>query len=521
VHPIACLLTLACFLLATAAHFHSASHSSRYLLALIILILPTLLISLLAFLVDILLFVPHLNWAGWIVLAATILIVLAGIMLCAMRRTLVSRKARKKRIAENAEMSGENFYNRQAQQQGEGLDGADPHALRADSPPPLPQPGGMGAPMMLDGASGGDKLPQLATYDGATARRISDDQLPLNEQRTMTATTASSGPPARMSDDGGRSDGYGTGRAGPALMGRGGRGGARAGYGPPRDEFGNPLPSSPAFGPNANRPSSYDQGRGGYGYGPGPGSRGGRGGYPPRGGHPGYPGYGRGPAGPPNRDGPPMGALAGEMGRRGPPPGYTNDPTASYPLHDRAPPNGSSYSYGAAGPRRQSPGPQGYGRGGGGGSVPPGAYRRQQSPGARSASAGPAGYASSIARSDPGAARAESPPPMLLAAAFDERPPSLARAESPPPLDARLAAPPPPPPLMIGQAIEMDARTGSPAQSPHIGAGAGADGFAAPALVAPGTRARTRSAGAGSASALRSSQVPLGTAGAYGARPSE
>ncbi|WEW60241.1 regulator of ime2 [Emydomyces testavorans] len=30
-----------------------------------------------------------------------------------MRRTLVSRKARKRRIAENAEMSGENFYNRQ------------------------------------------------------------------------------------------------------------------------------------------------------------------------------------------------------------------------------------------------------------------------------------------------------------------------------------------------------------------------------------------------------------------------
>ncbi|KAJ5668342.1 uncharacterized protein N7477_006912 [Penicillium maclennaniae] len=113
IHPVAAFLTLICLCLAGAAHFHGPSHSPRYLLALLILLLPTLLVTLLAFLVDILLFVPHLQWGGWIVLAATILLVSCGVVTCAMRRTLVSRKARKRRIAENAEMSGENYYNRQ------------------------------------------------------------------------------------------------------------------------------------------------------------------------------------------------------------------------------------------------------------------------------------------------------------------------------------------------------------------------------------------------------------------------
>ena len=113
VHPVAAFLNLVCLALAAATHLHSPSHSQRFLLGLLILLLPTLLVTLLAFLVDILLFVPHLQWGGWIVLASTILITASGIITCAMRRTLVTRKARKKRIAENAEMNGENYYSRQ------------------------------------------------------------------------------------------------------------------------------------------------------------------------------------------------------------------------------------------------------------------------------------------------------------------------------------------------------------------------------------------------------------------------
>src|SRR4051794_21071600 len=113
VHPVAAFLNLVCLALAAATHLHSPSHSQRYLLGLLILLLPTFLVTLLAFLVDILLFVPHLQWGGWIVLASTILITASGIITCAMRRTLVTRKARKKVIAANAEMNGENYYSRQ------------------------------------------------------------------------------------------------------------------------------------------------------------------------------------------------------------------------------------------------------------------------------------------------------------------------------------------------------------------------------------------------------------------------
>ncbi|KAK3077379.1 hypothetical protein LTR53_020681, partial [Teratosphaeriaceae sp. CCFEE 6253] len=55
-----------------------------------------------------------------------------------MRRTLVSRKARKKRIAENADMSGAAYYENM-----HGGSSAQPNRLmpdelpKADSPPPM------------------------------------------------------------------------------------------------------------------------------------------------------------------------------------------------------------------------------------------------------------------------------------------------------------------------------------------------------------------------------------------------
>ncbi|MCJ1304162.1 regulator of ime2, partial [Hypocenomyce scalaris] len=231
VHPVAAFLTLICFILAATTHLHSPSHSPRYLLALLILLLPTLLVTLLAFLVDILLFVPDLKWGGWIVLAATVIEVASGILVCAMRRTLVSRKARKKRIAENPEMNGENFYSRQ-------------EPAKADSPPPLNtqpmMPMGNGAP------PGGDKLPGFATFDVARERRESDEErIPLNNPSPSNRTLPSPGgmEPGMVDDGMGR---YGApGRGGPGGM-RGGRGGRS--YNGPRDEFGNPLPPSAAFG---------------------------------------------------------------------------------------------------------------------------------------------------------------------------------------------------------------------------------------------------------------------------------
>ena len=80
VHPIAALFTLVMAIMAAAAHFHAPSHSPRYLLGIFILSILTLITSLLSFLIDVLLFVPHMAWGSYIVLAATILIAASGIV---------------------------------------------------------------------------------------------------------------------------------------------------------------------------------------------------------------------------------------------------------------------------------------------------------------------------------------------------------------------------------------------------------------------------------------------------------
>ena len=468
VHPIAALLTLICFLLAATAHLHSPSHSPRYLLALLILLLPTLLVTLLAFLVDILLFVPHLNWGGWIVLASTILIVASGVVTCAMRRTLVSRKARKKRIAENAEMNGDNFYARQ-------------NAFKADSPPPLSQ---QPTAPMVNGAPGSDKLPSFATFETKNRRPSDEDRIPLNQISPGSGNPPNSagGYPVATSDDG--SDRYGgSGRGGFEGV-RGGRGGRP--YNGPRDEFGNPLPPSAAFGqgPGQRRNSGDSRLRQQYSNETmnSQGSRGrgrGRGNYPPRGFGRGGP-YNGGRGGPQTMNGGgrgiPMGPMAsagagfaaGEVmgrGQRGPPPVYGNGYPVQGgglgpgPYHQGGPPEDfagppSQYSGGASpgppfvagyGARQHSPGP----------ASAPEYGARQRSPGPPSAP----GY---------GARQRSSGPPSAPGYGYGSR-------EQSPGGRIRMPRDSPPPPLPleyseassgIGQAVEMDAHTGSPQPTP-------------------------------------------------------
>ena len=411
VHPIAALLTLICFILAVTSHVHSAAHSSKFHLSLMVLLLPTILITLLAFLVDILLFIPHLAWGGWLVLAATILLVISGVVTCAMRRMLVSRKARQRRIAENPDMNGQNAF-----QQSFGP--------KADSPPPLHQE--PTAPMMNGGL--GQEKPGFVTFDSTHGRRMSeDDRVPLNS-RAPSAPSSSSGTRPGYEDGLDRYGGPGRGGMGGMRPPRGGRM-----YNGPRDEFGNPLPPSSAFGTATGRRNSSEQ-RLGHQYSGdtmnSQGSRGrGRGGYPPR-------GYGRGGPYGPGRGGPGMngngrgiplgpmvagagaGMIAGEMmgrGQRGPPPGYG----PGYPPQGR----GGPPQYGPNDPSA------GYG---------PAGYERRQSPGPPS---GPGGYGYG--------ARGPSP--------VSQNGQRYRQGSDPPPMPLQSDDP-----SAIGQAIEMDARTGSP-----------------------------------------------------------
>ncbi|CAK3777757.1 pH-response regulator palI RIM9 [Lecanosticta acicola] len=347
VHPVAALLTLICFGLAVAAHFHGPSHSPRFLLALLILTFPTLLVTLLAFLVDILLFIPHMAWGGWIVLAATILIVGSSIVTCAMRRTLVSRKARKKRIEEDADMNGQNYYENLHQQRVMAAESLP----KADSPPPM-----SGSTAVDKGAQfGAFEMKRHDTHESQVqsgSGMSMDDRTPLNPTRDPSIRSASS--------NGGRMP-YGRDENAPPMpMGRSSNdhpnGMPRR---PSRDQYGNPLPLGAEMGMalapglrhqnsqgslGSNRSNGYAGGRGGHGppprgygpprggYGPprgayGPprgayGPRGGRGGYGPP--PPGFNGRGRGYGPPPG-----MMGRAGPMPRAGPPPGppgYDLDP---------------------------------------------------------------------------------------------------------------------------------------------------------------------------------------------------
>lgn len=405
----------------------------------------------------------------------------------------MSRKARKKRIAGTADINGEIPY------------GNPPIANRIESPPPL-----NGQPTLP-----ADSLPVFSLYDAKSSKDIDDERIPLNTRSPSNRTVLSNGLRGDVSEDG--SERY-------AMPGRGVQGGFRGGrgdYNIPRDEFGNPLPPSNAFGPFPPpvRRSSADtkmrqeyssetlnsqayRGRG-------------RGGYLPRG-----PGRGR-PYGPARSGGAngggrgivmePMGADIGRGRQEGPPPVYENG-YPPYPLPERGMPGGvpgpSAFSrdpLDAAYGRRKSPGPlpgpDNYGRRTSPGPPSaPGSYSRQASPGPPSAPGGysrrqspgpptaPGGYGR---QSSPGVppmpgnyGRQPSPGPPSAPSGYGRQPspgppsaPGLhahgGRTPSPRPVGLqmyRTESPPPPlphtEPQVIGQAVEMDAFTGSPSHSP-------------------------------------------------------
>ena len=263
-------------------------------------------------------------------MASTILITASGVVTCAMRRTLVSRKARKKRIAQNAEMSGENFYNRQ-----NSLPKVDTTSPRSGGEPKIP---------LVNGAPGSDTLPAFATFskppDTAEERPGLSQRIPSNGMNSgATAYRGSNGE-----------------ALGPT------RSRSQDQYMAVRDEYGSPLPSSDALGtepPNLSRGPSNPSLRqmpsqermDGLSAGPrsgfASGGPRGRGGYPPRGGYgPPRGGLGR-PRGGPNHalgrggyndgrgnyqgragagvtgagDGMTAGGLMGNP-QQGPPPGY-------------------------------------------------------------------------------------------------------------------------------------------------------------------------------------------------------
>lgn len=315
IHPVAAVLALIMLIMAGASHMHGASHSSRYLLVMFIFMIITFIVCVAAFIVDILLFMPHLAFGSYLTIVAAVLLGISGAVSCIMRRMVVGRKARRKKIAENAEMSGENYYNRE------------------NSSKPVSNFHTTTTVPSISGANqgGNDSLPQFASFENrAKDDQVSDERIPLTQINTSERSGSTNlndmaaGPSRSQSRDrygnptGRPGDAYGAqshpsydrerrGRGGmdPYRGGqRGGRGGhGRGGF----DAYGGPMRGR--GGPPGQR-----GGRGGYGA-----PRGGRGGYggpPPRGG---YGGPGRGGAMGAAAGGAAAGAAAGAMyaaGRR-------------------------------------------------------------------------------------------------------------------------------------------------------------------------------------------------------------
>ncbi|KAI9781203.1 MAG: regulator of ime2 [Peltula sp. TS41687] len=431
VHPIAAFFTLVVLILSLASHLRSPSHSPRYFLILMLLMLPAFLLSLLAFLVDILLFVPHLQWASWLVLAATILLAVGGVLTCVMRRALVGRKAHQKRIAENADMNGDSYYNQQSVSPP-GPVGAEPTAINGV------------------GSSNPDKLPEFATFDVSqnhVDRPGQEERIPLNprtplnamrDEEPMNVRTVPSGPEDgptsfRPPRGAGAAFSFGSGRAysetggpqfqpslpPPALAAVPGM---RRNFSDPR--LRDQQPNGAFILSNPPTPSSVNsRGRGGYGIN-GKGGYG-RGGYvgpwrgpPPQAMYGG--GRGMGPSGP-------MGPLGGQAFRRGggPPPDYSRGGFINGGYGNGGYGRGGSYS------RDQSPAGGYYGRREGPPSAP--AYHNGASP-------GPWPYGAGDRSPGPGSAG------------------QMQRSPSPPP-------PMPAEGVLVGQAVEMDASTGSPSPS--------------------------------------------------------
>ncbi|KAL4722321.1 regulator of ime2 [Fusarium chlamydosporum] len=240
---------------------------------------------------------------------------MSGLVTCAMRRTLVSRKDRQRRIAENAEMSGQNYYNRTAQ---------DKTAVEA----------GITRQPTLPTASGGngvhDNLPAFASFEQKNRSDQISEEVPLTRRTTSNRSPGVPHEPATVNE-------------------------ATAFNRSPqrqdsRDQFGNPIdngtdPYATRRGPS---PSMSNRGRGNGG-----GFRGGRGGYG-RGGYDNYgaPMRGRGGYGPPGRGGygPRGGRGGGPPGRGGFGPGAMrggpNPPGPNNGPYDRRPSPGQNFAPG-------------------------------------------------------------------------------------------------------------------------------------------------------------------------------
>lgn len=182
-HPVAAGLTLISLLLTIIAHVHGPSQSAPFFSVLIVSLCLSAAVTLLAFIIDMLMFVPASNaaWGTWVTLVALILELFAGLSLCIGRRRISMRKAMHRRIADDPEMSGAAYFSRKAEA----------NAV-ADNAATLPQFADIEvaktSSRSLSGNSDNDEqglLPKKSMDQRSITSTHSATRLPLSEQRAM------------------------------------------------------------------------------------------------------------------------------------------------------------------------------------------------------------------------------------------------------------------------------------------------------------------------------------------------
>ncbi|AAS52061.1 ADR141Wp [Eremothecium gossypii ATCC 10895] len=93
VHPLALCSMVVLWLMVVLSQCYK--HSDRRLTIIILWSFLTYMETLLCFLVDVLLFVPYLDWPGWLMLVSAVLVVFSSSIACLRRRTLTSQRIEK------------------------------------------------------------------------------------------------------------------------------------------------------------------------------------------------------------------------------------------------------------------------------------------------------------------------------------------------------------------------------------------------------------------------------------------
>ncbi|CCE90853.1 Rim9p TDEL_0B07240 [Torulaspora delbrueckii] len=92
VHPLSFAITSLLWIMVLLILITSLGDSPRYLFVVALFSLPTFLFSLLCFLVDILIFISHLAWPGWLMLGATLCVATCCSLLWNLRRSVSIKK---------------------------------------------------------------------------------------------------------------------------------------------------------------------------------------------------------------------------------------------------------------------------------------------------------------------------------------------------------------------------------------------------------------------------------------------